>query len=213
MPRRALDNPIVLAVLGLLLEQPSHPHQMLNELRRRSESHAAAITRGTLYNTVAALAEAGWVAEQGRERLGNRPERTVYALTQAGWDELVRRLDSQVRNPRREFSQFLGTVAYLGALGPSGAVEALTERAQRLRQRTDADEERLADALAAGVPRLHVVEAEYALCLARAELAWIASVIDDIRGGSLTWPAASTATPPPQDHWDNHSPTARPHDH
>ncbi|MET7370452.1 PadR family transcriptional regulator [Streptomyces sp. NPDC005566] len=198
MPRRALDNPIVLAVLGLLLEQPSHPHQMLAELRKRSDNHAAAITRGTLYNTVAALAEAGWLASQGQQRSGNRPERTVYALTEEGRDELVRRLNSQIRNPQREFSQFLGAVTYLGALGMSGAVEALAERARRLQQRTAADEERLGEALAAGVPRLHVIEAEYALCLARAEMAWIASVIDDLRTGELTWPtdAATTSTPP-----------------
>ncbi|MER5359934.1 PadR family transcriptional regulator [Streptomyces sp. NPDC002785] len=188
MSRRALDNPIVLAVLGLLLEQSSHPYQMLSELRKRSDNHAAAITRGTLYNTVAALTEAGWVAAQGQQRSGNRPERTVYALTQAGRDELVRRLDAQIRTPEREFSQFLGAVTYLGALGPEGAVDALTERAGRLWQRTAADDQRLADALATGVSRLHVIEAEYALSLARAEMAWIDAVIDDIRTGSLTWP-------------------------
>ncbi|GLF99531.1 PadR family transcriptional regulator [Streptomyces yaizuensis] len=195
MPRRALDNPIVTAVLGLLLEQSSHPHQMLSELRERSANHAAVIHRGTLYNTVAALAEAGWVASQGRQRSGNRPERTVYALTQAGRDELVRRLDAQIRDPRREFSHFLGAVTYLGALGPAGAEEALTERARRLRRRTAADGERLAEALVAGVPRLHVIEADYALSLARAETAWIDSVIEDIRSGALTWPDAAATDP------------------
>ncbi|MGC5361379.1 helix-turn-helix transcriptional regulator [Streptomyces sp. DT24] len=199
MPRRVLDNPIVLAVLGLLLEQPSHPYQMLAELRDRSDNHAAALNRGTLYNVVAASAEAGWVAAQGRQRSGNRPERTVYALTQAGRDELVRRLDSQIRVPERELSRFLGAVSHLGALGPDGAVDALAERGRRLRQRTEADEGRLAEALAGGVPRLHVIEAEYALSLAHRELAWIDSVIDDIRGGSLTWPTgdAPSASPAP----------------
>ncbi|KUJ69594.1 transcriptional regulator [Streptomyces albus subsp. albus] len=196
MPRRALDNPIVLAVLGLLLEQPSHPYQMLSELRKRSDNHAAAITRGTLYNTVAAMVDAGWVAEQGQQRSGNRPERTVYALTQPGREELIRRLDSQIRNPEREFSLFLGAVSYLGALGASGAVEALTERAERLRERTAADQERLAEALAAGVPRLHVIEAEYALSLARAELAWIDSVIEEIHAGTLTWPGPAAVASP-----------------
>ncbi|MFB7913057.1 PadR family transcriptional regulator [Streptomyces sp. NPDC056061] len=195
MPRRALDNPIVLAVLGLLLEQSAHPYQMLSELRKRSDNHAAAITRGTLYNTVGALAEAGWVAAQGQQRSGNRPERTVYALTEAGRDELVRRLDVQIRTPEREFSQFLGAVSYLGALGPGGAVEALTERAERLRRRTAADERRLADVLAAGVPRLHVIEAEYASALARAETAWIEEVVDDIRTGRLTWPGPAAPRP------------------
>ncbi|MEV0848208.1 helix-turn-helix transcriptional regulator [Streptomyces sp. NPDC049954] len=191
MPRRTLDNPVVLAVLGLLLEQPSHPHQMLGELRRRSEHHAAAISRGTLYNTVAALVEAGWVAEQGRQRAGNRPERTVYALTPAGRTELVRRLDVQIRTPERDFPQFLGAVTYLGALGPEGATAALSERARRLGERTAGDEERLAGALAAGVPRLHVIEAEYALRLARAECEWIGAVLSDIRSGALAWPKAS----------------------
>ncbi|GAA2270265.1 PadR family transcriptional regulator [Streptomyces ruber] len=195
MPRRTLDNPIVLAVLGLLLEGSSHPHQMLAELRKRSDNHAAVITRGTLYNTVAALTEAGWIAPQGRERSGNRPERTVYALTRAGRDELVRRLDARIRTPQREFSQFLGAVTYLGALDPRRAEEALLERVRRLEERTAADEARLVAALAAGVPRLHVIEAEYALALARAETEWIGSVVDGIRTGALTWPPGAVASP------------------
>lgn len=191
MPRRALDNPLVLAILGLLLETPMHPYQMLSELRRRSENRAAAITRGSLYDIVEALHAAGWVAPQSRQREGNRPERTVYALTPAGHDEVVRRLDTQIRNPAREFTQFLGAVSYLGALGPDGAVDALTERAERLRERTAADRRRLAEALVAGVPRLHIIEAEYALRLAHAELDWIGAVVDEIRAGTLIWP------PPP----------------
>ncbi|WP_158842595.1 PadR family transcriptional regulator [Saccharothrix deserti] len=188
MPRRALDNPLVLAVLGLLLENPAHPYQMLSELRKRGENRATVISRGTLYDIVEALVAAGWVAPQGKQRTGNRPERTVYALTDTGREELVRRLDSQIRNPRREFTQFVGAVAYLGALGPTGAVAALTERAQRLSDRVEADESHLAEVLESGVPRLHVIEAEYALRLARAELEWIGTVVDEIRVGSLTWP-------------------------
>ena len=188
MPRRALDNPLVLAVLGLLLEHPTHPYRMLADLRARGGDRAAAINRGTLYDIVEALVAAGWVAPQGTERTGNRPERTVYALTATGHDELVRRLDSQIRTPRREFTQFVGAVAYLGALGPTGAVEALTERARRLSDRIAADADRLADVPAGGVPRLHVIEAEYALAQARAELAWIDGVVAEIRAGSLTFP-------------------------
>ncbi|MFE9250415.1 PadR family transcriptional regulator [Streptomyces sp. NPDC007088] len=196
MPRRTLDNPVVLAVLGLLLERPSHPHQMLSELRHRSAHHAAAISRGTLYNTVAALAEAGWVAEEDRQRAGNRPERTVYALTAAGRTELVRRLDLQIRTPERDFPQFLGAVTYLGALGPEGATAALSERVRLLAERTAGDEERLAAALAGGVPRLHVIEAEYALSLARAESAWIGAVLADIRSGALAWPEGQPDSAP-----------------
>ncbi|GAB3569622.1 PadR family transcriptional regulator [Amycolatopsis endophytica] len=188
MPRRALDNPLVLAVLGLLLEAPSHPYQMLAELRARSESRAKAINRGTLYDVVEALVAAEWLVPQGVERSGNRPERTVYTLTEVGRRELIRRLDAQIREPRREFTEFLGAVTYLGALGPDGAVDALTARARRLSERIEADEARLSAALDT-VPRLHVIEAEYALHIARAELAWIEGLIGEIHAGSLTWPS------------------------
>ncbi|MFI7276598.1 PadR family transcriptional regulator [Streptomyces sp. NPDC049879] len=190
MPRRALDNPLVPVVLGLLLERPAHPYQLLSALRDRGDAHAAAATRGTLYNTVTALAGAGWVAAQGQERAGNRPERTVYTITPAGHAELVRRLDAEIRDPEREFTRFVAAVSHLGALGPGDAADALAERARRLRDRTAADEARLGDALAAGVPRLHVIEAEYALALARAETAWAERTADEIRSGSLAWPTA-----------------------
>ncbi|NIH87179.1 PadR family transcriptional regulator [Amycolatopsis granulosa] len=185
MPRRALDNPLVLGVLGLLLESPMHPYQVFTELRARS---ASAINRGTLYDVVEALVAARWVAPQGTERSGNRPERTVYALTDSGRDELVRRLDSRIREPKREYPEFLGAIAYLGALGPDGAIAALTERARRLRERADADQERLRAVLRDGVPRLHVIEAEYALHQTRAEITWVEDLITEIHDGSLPWP-------------------------
>ncbi|MCS0634162.1 PadR family transcriptional regulator [Streptomyces sp. LP05-1] len=193
MPRRTLDNPLVLTVLGRLLEEPAHPYQLYADLRKRGEHHAAVLNRGSLYNVVDALAAAGWVAATGQERAGNRPERTVYALTEAGRAELVRRLDAHIRTPEREFSAFLGAVSHLGALGPEGAVAALTERSRRLRERTAADAERLAGVLDSGVPRLFVIEAEYALHQDRAEAEWVDALADEIRAGGLPWPAGSPA--------------------
>ncbi|MFC7511804.1 hypothetical protein ACFQV4_20765 [Streptomyces thermocarboxydus] len=67
-------------------------------------------------------------------------------------------------------------------------MEALTERGRRLRERTAEDERQLENAVAAGVPRMHVIEAEYALSLARAETAWVDSVIEELRSGALAWP-------------------------
>ncbi|HWS38785.1 MAG TPA: PadR family transcriptional regulator [Actinoplanes sp.] len=190
MPKRALENPLVLAILGLLLERPMHPYDVLTELRGRSAHQAAAITRGSVYDIVAALAGAGWIHETARLRQGNRPERTVYALTASGREELIRRLDDQIRNPRRDFTPFLGAVAYLGALGRAGAVDALTERARRLRERTTDDERRLAEVLGQGLERLFMIEAEFAIHQAHAELAWIDAVLEEIRTGGLTWPHA-----------------------
>ena len=46
-------------------------------------------------------------------------------------------------------------------------------------------------ALADGsVPRLFVIEAEYALALMQAEREWVLALADEIRNGELAWPPA-----------------------
>jgi DNA-binding PadR family transcriptional regulator len=182
MPRDALANPVVAPALGALLERPMHPYQLATVLRERG----VPANRGSLYDTLDAMAAAGWVTPQPAEQDGARPRRTPYALTDAGREELVRRLGQQIRTPRREFPEFLGAVSHIGVLGPAGAIAALRERADRLAQRIAEDRRRLA---AAPVPRLFVIEAEYALQIDESELAWVLALISQIETGELTWPA------------------------
>ncbi|TQC48399.1 PadR family transcriptional regulator [Rhodococcus sp. WS4] len=195
MPARVLDNPLVLPVLGLLLESPMHPYQLEVTLRDRSGAGQWPLNRGSLNNVVAALATAGWIEEHERAQREGRPARTVYALTDTGRSELVHRLDVQIRSAAREFSPFFAAISYLGALGREGAVDALTERSERLTARIESDRERLTRSLDDGVPALFVVEADYALHAARGELAWIASTIADIHAGRLTWPVSTGPSP------------------
>jgi DNA-binding PadR family transcriptional regulator len=185
MPRDALANPVALPALGVLLERPMHPYQLATALAERG----VPVNRGSVYDTVEAMARAGWVEPLPAERSGTRPQRTPYALTEDGRAELVRRLDAQLRTPRREFPEFLGAVSHIGVLGPARAAEALAERAGRLAVLMDEDHRHLDEALADGsVPRLFVIEAEYALVLMQAERDWVLALADEIRDGQLAWP-------------------------
>ena len=183
MPSNALANPIALSILGALLEQPMHPYQLATALADRG----VPVNRGTVYDTLEAMARAGWVEPQPAEQAGARPKRTPYALTDDGRDELVRRLDIQIRTPRREFTEFLGAVSHIGVLGPARAAEALDERAERLAVLMDEDHRRLDDAMTS-VPRLFVIEAEYALTMLQTERDWVLALADEIRAGELAWP-------------------------
>ncbi|ROO89342.1 DNA-binding PadR family transcriptional regulator [Actinocorallia herbida] len=189
MPRPVLGRPAVLAVLGLLAERNAHPHLMLDDLRRRGPVHAAAISRSAVYHAVGTLTEEGWIEAVGHEPTGTGQVRTVYALTDAGRAQLVRRLDAEVRTPQREFSRFLGALARLDALGARGTVEALAERVARMRRSAAVDRARLAAARTAGVPRIRLLEAEYHLRLTEAEAAWAEELADDILGGAVRWPS------------------------
>jgi DNA-binding PadR family transcriptional regulator len=190
MPRDALANPVALAALGALLERPMHPYQLAGVLAGRG----VPANRGSLYDTLQAMTRAGWTEPQQPQRDGGRPQRTPYAITPAGRAELARRLDRQVREPRREFPEFLGAVSHIGVLGPERAAAALTERAGRLAAIIADDRQRLDEALAGNAPRLFVIEAEYALALLKSERDWVLALADDVTSGRLAWPR-----PPRQD--------------
>lgn len=188
-------NPLALAVLGLLLERPMHPYEMGVVLRERRKDMSVRVNRGVLYDVVAALEREGWIAARATVREGSRPPRTVYELTETGRAAFVERVDEQIRTPRREFPLFLTAVAYLGALGPDAAKAALRERAERLAALVAEDQRALDEALASGrVPRLYVIEAEYALHMARGELAWLNALVEQIDTGELAWPDAGALT-------------------
>jgi DNA-binding PadR family transcriptional regulator len=183
MPRDALANPVVVPALGALLERPMHPYQLAAVLSARG----VPANRGSLYDTLEAMAQAGWVTPREAEQDGARPRRTPYALTDAGRAELVRRLGQQIRTPRPEFPEFLGAVSHLGVLGPAGAAAALRERADRLAERIAETGRRLDEALGK-TSRLFVIEAEYAITMDQSELTWVLDLVRQIESGELGWP-------------------------
>jgi DNA-binding PadR family transcriptional regulator len=191
MARRKIANPLALAVLGLLQEQPMHPYEIAATLRERHKDGTFKVNSGSLYDTVEALARHGWIEPVETARDGRRPERTVYAHTDLGHREFVGWIDELIRNPVPEYPKFIAAVSYLGALGPEGAADALTERAAHLARQIEETSAVLAETVGAGqLPRLFMLEAECALHAWQAELAWTRRTVTEIRDGSLYWPRA-----------------------
>jgi DNA-binding PadR family transcriptional regulator len=189
MAKRKISNTLALAVLGLLQEQSMHPYEMASTLQERHKDGSFKVNSGSLYDTVEALVRHGWIEPVATARDGRRPERTVYAPTELGQAEFVRWIDELIRTPVAEYPKFLAAVSYLGALGPHGAADALAERADHLGRRIEETGAVLADTVGAGrVPRLFMIEVEFALHAWEAELAWTRRTITEIRAGALSWP-------------------------
>src|SRR3982074_2384962 len=88
MPRRKIKNPLALAVLALLAEQPRHPYDMGRIMKERRKEQSINLNYGSLYMVVEQLTKVGFIKAQETSRDASRPERTVYALTDAGRTEL-----------------------------------------------------------------------------------------------------------------------------
>ena len=61
-------NPLALALLGLLLEAPMHPHALAATLRERGMDQVFKLTTGSLYDTVRVLARDGWIEAADTEQ-------------------------------------------------------------------------------------------------------------------------------------------------
>jgi DNA-binding PadR family transcriptional regulator len=186
--RSELRTPLALAVLNLLYERSMHPYEMQVLMRERGHHQVIKLKGGSLYSTIERLTAAGLVEPVETSREGRRPERTVYALTAKGRDELMLWLRELISQPAQEYPWFGAALAFLGALPPDEARRLLEVRVIALEAEVAAGEAALHAATRGGLPRLFAVESEYAVALRRAELAWVTQIVDDMRTGKLEWP-------------------------
>ena len=95
-------------------------------------------------------------------------------------------LRDMLATPIREPSQFTAALAHIVHLPPADALEQHQMRQVNL-EATIAAWRAVEHGVSALIDRRSILELEYSRCLADAELAWVHSVIDDLRSGNLTW--------------------------
>lgn len=182
--RRKVNNLLALAVLGSLVERPMHPYEMVSVLRERGKDSSIKINWGSLYTVVRNLERHGFLAATETSRQGRRPERTVYAITDAGREELRDWLRELIGEPEKEYHRFEAALSLLPALPPD-EVESLLARRLRTLDRELARCRAVLAETARQIPRLFLVEAEYYLALLQAEADWVRAVQHEIADGSF----------------------------
>jgi DNA-binding PadR family transcriptional regulator len=185
MPAKNRANPLALAVLVCLAEQPRHPYEVATTLRQRQKHESVRLNYGSLYGVVESLERRGLIEAQQTKRSGRLPERTVYRLTESGRIELHDWLTDLLSTPVKEYPAFQAALSFLPALPPDDVATLLHERAHHL-------EAELAQAAAtrelaqkAGLPRLLRVEGEFDMVIREAELGYVRQLTADIESGAL----------------------------
>ncbi|HEV8425666.1 MAG TPA: PadR family transcriptional regulator [Actinomycetes bacterium] len=185
--RRKVGNLLALAVLSYLTQEPMHPYELGRTLRDHGDARSIKFNQGSLYMVVQQLAKAGFIVEQETTRDGRRPERTVYALTDAGRHELRDWLRELVEEPQHEFPQFVAALSLVAALPPSEVVELLGRRLRRLAEQRAEIRDLVDSTLAGGVHPLFLVEEDYRLALLDAESLFVERFIQRIDHPETGW--------------------------
>lgn len=186
MAIRGRSNPLALAVLTLLHERPMHPYEMSSTLRERGKEDSIKLNFGSLYSVIESLHKRGLITTREVVRSGRRPERTVYAITEAGVTEMTDWLSDLVARPVKEFPQFEAALSLLPVLPLEDAIRLLENRLRRQSEVVQTGDAVLADARNQGLPRLLLIEAEFKQALLKAEIEYIRTLVDELRSGELT---------------------------
>ncbi len=185
--KRKVGNLLALAVMSYLSQQPMHPYELGRTLREHGDARSIKFNHGSLYMVVGQLAKAGYIAELETSRAGQRPERTVYALTEAGRAEFRDWLRELVAEPQQEYPHFVAALSLIAALPPDEVVRLLHHRLDQLHQARAEIRDLIDSTLARGVPGLFLVEEEYRLSLLAAETAFVEEFIGKITDPGTDW--------------------------
>ncbi len=176
------------AVLCQLREGPAHPYKLQRLMRERGKEWMLNLKTDSLYHAIHQLERAGLIERTETEREGNRPERRVYRITEAGLEEVETRTYELMTTVENDFPKVIAPLSHLAGMAPQEARQMLQLRATQLAAAIAQSEVLLADFHTTGLPRVHVVEVEYALALRKAELAWTREMIAELGEERLTWP-------------------------
>ena len=187
MAERKIENLLGLAVLSYLTQGSMHPYQLSRTLRDNGDARSIKFNHGSLYMVVQQLARAGLIAEVETTRVGQRPERTVYGLTEPGRRELREWLRELVQEPKHEYLQYVAALSLIGALPPDEIVALLRARLRRLEDQRAEIRKLIDNAVGEGVHPLFLVEEDYRLALLDADFAFTEQLIERIENPTTGW--------------------------
>jgi DNA-binding PadR family transcriptional regulator len=165
-----------------------HPYEMKQKMHERGHERVIPLKAASIYDTVERLARAGFISPVETNREGRRPERTIYRLTPAGAEELDSWLHQLLQEPSHEYPRFGAALMFVGAVRrKEEAIKVLEHRAAAIDALIASADEMVA-AAPADLPRLFLIEEEYAQAMRRAELEWIRRTVGELKEGTLDWP-------------------------
>lgn len=142
---------------------------------------------GSIYHALKKLANEGLLRELGTERVGARPARTMYEITERGEREFQDMLRDFWWEHRQPFDPFMAAFALLPALPEREAAAALRNRSRFLRGQIDELQAMIDQGPGQEQQPPHVFEM-FRLGIARceADIAWCERVAELVERGELT---------------------------
>lgn len=121
-------NPVRLLILGLLAETPLHGHQIRRAADQSGIEQWGEVKVGSLYGMLGRLETEGLIEPVRVEQEGRRPQRTVYAITDDGRQELAIHRERALSQPMLHSTTVEAALKWSAGLDESALRERLDRR-------------------------------------------------------------------------------------
>jgi DNA-binding PadR family transcriptional regulator len=173
-----------LVILGLLMEEDSHPYEMRLKMKERAMLHYIKMQEGSLYYAIDTLTKSGAVEPAATLKDGGRPDRTVYRITPAGKQLFHELLDEQFADTKMIYHPLYAALAFAKYANHERIYEQLLGKIDEQRRMVEALREVYVSHIST-VPRsvLHMMKGRVEH--AEVELRWLERLAADAKEDRL----------------------------
>lgn len=170
-----------LFVLGIAYERETHGYEIVATAKLWGVERWASIGLGSIYHALRALERDGSLIRRETTREGNRPEKTVYAITETGRETFRTLLRSALRDAASPRASIDLALAFAANLPPEERESLIGQRLEDLGERRRQGESQLhyAQTDLAEIPWI-AASLEHHIALLRTEEAWTESLLGRI---------------------------------
>lgn len=185
-----------LLILGLLLEKTRHPYEIRQTIKARNWHHTFKIRDGSLYYAVDQLREDGMIAVEETISVpgDNRPDKTIYRVTEKGRASFLELLYSQMEQEVYPQHPMFIALPFAKHADNNHLEQIIGKQLEACRLRIQKIEGVLilkGDLLPQGAVRM----AEGILRLSETERDWLLELLEDARAGRLTDGGCAPSSP------------------
>ncbi|MCM3781355.1 PadR family transcriptional regulator [Neobacillus mesonae] len=125
-----------IAILGMLWEHEGHPYDIKKRMQRDELNSVISITDGALYYNFEALLKKGYIEQVEVIHTENRPDKTMYAITEKGKQGLREEIYKSFKK-NKDIKSLSSAIAFMHRADSDRLAFLIEDIIQKLRERMD----------------------------------------------------------------------------
>lgn len=167
-------------MLGLMDHNPLNAYEIVKKLQWMNVKYWYNIADSTVYATIRSLEKKGYISGIV-EKDGKMPDKTVYALTENGREELKETLRQSILQVDFDTNVFSIAVFFLDVLAPEEQKELLEKRIEHLVTYQQGIQNQMTEEWKAKVPPFHVADVGRMIGIVNAEIEGTKQILEECR--------------------------------